>query len=112
MHRLAFLAIALIACARGPFEVSASGATTTNISVPRGSVVQIQLQSVGPGAYLSPPLISSAVLRFDTVAVIGPPIPSGQTQEFRFRAVAAGRAIVTFSHSDHNAPVTDTITVR
>jgi hypothetical protein len=80
--------------------------------VQAGQQLEIRLQSIGPGEYRSPPSVSSPVISFQSVSLATPPVPAGLTQLFRFQAVAPGRAIVTFRHSEQSAPVIDTVDVR
>ena len=82
------------------------------ISVTFMSTMDITLQTVGPGEYLSPPDVSSDALVFLNVSYVTPANPGGATQRFRFRAAARGVAVVTFRHSERDQVVQDTVTVR
>jgi hypothetical protein len=77
-----------------------------------GDRVEITLQNVGPGEYGSPPAISSNAVTFIDVGDVEPFVPAGVTQRFRFHAAARGLAIITFTHSDHDPTVQDTVLVR
>ena len=77
-----------------------------------GQELEIRLQSIGPGEYRSPPDISSDAVRFRGASLATPHVPAGVTQLFRFQAVARGRAIVVFRHSELSATVIDTVDVR
>jgi hypothetical protein len=62
-----------------------------------GQVVDIRLANMGPAIYDSLPRLSSKALAFIGVDIVPPHVPSGPIQRFRFRAVRAGRVIVTFT---------------
>ncbi len=66
------------------------------IAVHVGQELRITLGNVGPAEYESPPQISSSALAFLEVDVIPPFNPGGPTQQFRFKAVSSGQAIVHF----------------
>jgi hypothetical protein len=89
-----------------PSDTSGRTFTTT-----AGQELEIRLQNIGPGEYGVPPAISSPVVRFQGVS-LGDPVPAGLTQLFRFQAVRAGRALVTFRHSEQPKTVIDTIIVQ
>src|SRR6266851_1748118 len=59
--------------------------TGQTIKVPVGDEVDITLQTIGPGQYASP-TVSSPAVRFLGVSEVGPAIPAGPTQLFRFQA--------------------------
>ena len=77
-----------------------------------GERIEVTLQTVGPGEYASPPAISSPSVAFLDVGYCGAAVPAGPTQCFHFRAVAPGRALLTFTHTGNNPPVQDTVNVR
>lgn len=107
------LVAALIAssCDASPVEIFDSQSQTTVVK--RGQEVRIRLQTIGPGEYVSPPFVSGAAVRFTGMAdVLDFAVPAGATQEFRFRAVAYGRAVVTFVNTHNSRTVADTIRVR
>jgi len=104
------LTVSALACqSRGPLEVN--GVQTRSLSVPAGTQFGIRLSTVGPGEYVSPPSLSDSALQFLDAAFVGPNNPGGPTQLFRFHAVARGRSIVTFQHSEGGYSVTDTVIV-
>ena len=82
------------------------------MSLAIGDELGIKLQTVGPGEYSSPPAITGSAVRFLGVALVGPYVPAGPTQVFRFKAVALGQAIIQFEHTDRNPAVNDTVVVR
>jgi hypothetical protein len=98
--------------------VGSNGIPSRSMSLKVGETLELTLQSIGPGEYASPPAISSASLRFLDVSLVTPAVPAGVTQKFRFRAQAAGRAVITFEHtgqsSDRGAGLTiqDTVEVH
>jgi hypothetical protein len=109
------LAVALgafpLACERpGPLEVN--GVETHSTSITVGQTLGIRLRTNGPGEYLSPPTLSDSALEFLGDGLDGLQGPGGPTQLFRFKAVARGRSIVTFQHSDGAYAVSDTVIVQ
>jgi len=105
----ALMALAGTACTE---PLSLRGSETRTVTAIVGQEVRITLGTVGPGAYESPPAVSSPAVYFIDMAYVGPAVPSGPRQEFRFRAEAPGRAIITFQHSGNNPTVSDTVEVR
>ncbi len=63
-----------------------------------GDQVEVTLQTIGPGQYGEPSVSSRAAL-FLGESSVGPPIPAGPTQLFRFEALAPGRADITIPHT-------------
>jgi hypothetical protein len=63
-----------------------------------GDRIEVTLQTIGPGQYGNPTMSSRAVLFLDESSV-GPPIPAGPTQLYRFEAIASGQADITVPHS-------------
>ena len=88
------------------------GDASHHLTVRVGQLVEIVLQTIGPGDYASPPRITPALLDFLAVGPDGYPNPGGPRQRFRFRAVAPGEAVIVFTHTGSNPAVQDTITVR
>jgi hypothetical protein len=89
-----------------------NGTTGRTFTVAPGQEVDIRLQSIGPGEYQAPPAISSTAIRFQSAGLVGPSVPAGVTQLFRFQALRQGRAIVTFRHSGQTVTVVDTVDVE
>jgi hypothetical protein len=114
--RARLIAIALV-CLAGcsgstPTSIVLTGSGSRSYSVDAGADFTIMLQTIGPGAYESPPAVSSSIVRFLDVSQAAFAIPAGPTQLFRFHATSSGQAIIIFSHSGNNPVVTDTIAVR
>jgi hypothetical protein len=103
---------ALVAGCNSESVIAVRGADETLRTVPVGADVRITLQNVGPGEYTAPPQVSSAALRYESVSIVPPYVPAGPTQEFRFKAVSPGQAVVVFTHTGYNRTITDTVTVR
>lgn len=95
-----------------PVAISITGDTSRTFTVPAGSQFSVTLQTIGPGEYSSPPSLSSSAVQFRDVADVCPCVPAGPTQRFRFLATGPGSAIVTFTHTDRNPMVEDTVLVR
>ena len=106
------LALALALGCGSDDLVTANGAPDRSLSLAPGQQLELTLQSIGPGGYISPPAISSPAVQFIDVVVVTPAVPAGVTQRFRFRAVAPGQAVVTLQHTGQSAAVEDTINVR
>jgi hypothetical protein len=102
-------ACSVAGCGGSPTEVNGSRGET--LSVMAGQELSLTLQSIGPGEYATPS-VSSTVLRFLDVRLVGPPVPAGVTQRFRFAAVRHGRAILVFHHTGQSRTVEDTVDVR
>ena len=100
----------LCAACSSPLEVN--GAPSRTLSLAVGQEVDVRLQTIGPGQYASPPAISSSAMRFLAVSFVGPPVPAGPTQLFRFAAAAPGQAIVAFHHTGLDPEVDDTMNVH
>jgi len=96
----------------GGTSVLQSDQNGQTIAVRVGQEVDIKLGTVGPGQYDSLPELSSGAVRFIDASFVGPAVPAGPRQLFRFAAQRAGVAIITFRHSGMNPTVTDTIAVR
>ena len=103
------LALRLAGCSQGPLE--ANGSPSHTISIKAGRELELTLQTIGPGEYVSPPLVSSAAVRFLDVRQ-GTPVPAGATQRFRFEAVAPGVAVIVFHHNLQGPTIEDTINVH
>ncbi len=102
----------LLACHSDSIASLNAGATDRTITVGLGQEVRITLQTIGPGNYDSLPALSSTAVRFLDMAYLGPFVPAGPTQLFRFSAVARGTTIIVFHSSDMNPAVQDTVIVR
>jgi hypothetical protein len=100
--------VLLAGCATEPLAVR-GGSQTLSLAV--GQELDVTLQTVGPGEYNSPPMVSSPSLRFLSVAFVSPYVPAGPTQQFSFKGEAPGQAIVVFQHSGNNPIVSDTVNV-
>jgi hypothetical protein len=101
----------LAACAEeGPTGLNAAPGRSFSIRV--GQQLALRLQSIGPGEYSEPPQLTSGAIRFVSAGLVGPAVPAGVTQLFRFVGVAPGATVVTFQHTGISAPVVDTVTVR
>jgi hypothetical protein len=98
----------------GATDTSMLDATQVNqtIGARVGQQVNITLGTVGPGQYDSIPAVSSTAVRFIDASFVGPAIPSGPQQLFRFTGQTTGVAIITFRHTGMNPTVVDTIAVR
>lgn len=101
--------VLLAACGPNPLAVDSSGSEALTLYV--GQELDLTVGTVGPGAYESP-LISTTALVFLGDSLIGPPTPAGPRQLFRFRGAAVGQAIVVLHHSGNAPTITDTVTVR
>jgi hypothetical protein len=107
------MAISFGACVSEPIAVLAvRGSESQTLRMSVGQELTVTLQTVGPGAYQSPPDISSSAVRFLHAELVGPFVPAGPTQQFRFRAEARGEAVITFSHSGTNRTLNNTVIVR
>lgn len=101
-----------IACRADSIVSLSAGERNRHITASVGERIDVTLQTVGGGEYASPPAVSSPAVAFLDAGYCGNPVPAGPTQCFHFRAVASGRALLTFTHTENNAPVKDTVDVR
>jgi hypothetical protein len=104
------VALGLTGCGQGPLE--ANGVPSHTLSITTGRELEITLQTIGPGEYASPPLVSSTGVRFLGVRLVTPPVPAGPTQRFRFEAVGQGVAVIVFHHTSQSPTIEDTIIVH
>jgi len=111
---ITMIAVAFLAACGGdnPAGISFTGSPSRTVTVPAGTEFSVTLQTIGPGDYSSPPTVSSSSVRFLDVSQADLSVPAGPTQRFRFLAMSAGGAIVTFRHTDSNPTVEDTVQVR
>lgn len=100
----------LAACSTDPLAVSGSQGQTITLAVRQE--LDLTVGTVGPGEYQSPPAISSPALRFLHESVVPPPLPSGVRQQFRFRAVGPGTALIVITHSGGNPTIQDTVIIQ
>src|SRR4051812_8851233 len=100
MHiRPVMATLAFLAACNSDDLVSARATPDRMLSLSVGQELDLTLQTVGPGEYISPPAISSAAVHFLDVSLVSPAVPAGPTQRFRFRAEAPGQAVLTFQHT-------------
>jgi hypothetical protein len=105
-------ALTLGACSgTAPVSVDFDGRADRSRAIEGGTEFVIQLQSIGPGEYVSPPAISSDAVRFLDVSQAAAAVPAGATQRFRFFAQGRGLAVISFTHTGSNPVIADTITV-
>jgi len=100
----------LAGCGPEPLSLRSSNGQTLNLAV--GQELDLTVQTIGPGEYVSPPSISSPALRFLDATLVAPYVPAGPTQLFRFKATTPGQAIVVIQHSESNRTINDTVNVR
>jgi hypothetical protein len=100
-----------IACSADHIVSIGTGVETHRVTTGIGGLVDVGLWDGAMGGYASPPAISGSAVTFVDVTSDGPPNPGGPTQHFRFRAIARGSAIVTFTPLSVAPVVVDTIDV-
>ena len=107
---VAFLmSFGLLGCGQSPLEVNGSPSQT--FSIKTGRELEITLQTIGPGAYMTP-TVSSPAIRFVGAEFVTPAVPAGATQRFQFQAVKPGVAVIVFQHTNQNPVVEDTVEVQ
>ncbi len=79
-----------------PFEVD--GLPSRTLAVVVGQEIRVEVANIGPGAYVSPPTISSSAVRFLDVSLCCTN-PGGVDQVFRFVAAAPGLVTVAFQNT-------------
>ena len=98
---------------RSPLEVYGTPPGTFSIAV--GQEIAIQMGTVGPGEYVSPPTLNGSTIEFLEVT-LGAPVPAGPRQIFHFKGSAGGQTIILFQNTNpdktHYPDVSDTVVVR
>lgn len=74
--------------------------------------LDLKLGTVGFGQFDSLPEVSTGSIRFLGSAFVGPFVPGGPRQLFRFVGERPGTTVVTFRHTGAMAPVTTTVVVE
>lgn len=109
--RLLFLGCAglgLLGCGPGPLEVE--GRASQSFSIAVGGELDVSLFNTLP--YDSLPEVSSSAVRFLDMQFVGPNVPAGGTQRFRFKGAEQGRAVIVFSEVGGGSAVVDTVYVH
>jgi len=101
-----------VACSADHIVSIGTGVDTHRVTTGVGGVVDVRLWGGGMGEYASPPTVFGSAVTFVEMTSDGPPNPGGPTQQFRFRVVARGSAIVTFTPLNTAPVVVDTIDVE
>lgn len=103
------------ACGPEPLGVVV-GTPGDTLQIAVNQQLEIALQNIGPGEYLSPPTITSesdgTVLRFLDAALACPCPPAGIRQRFRFEGRTRGVATVAFRQSYNDRVVTAVVSVH
>jgi len=81
------------------------------LSVALDDEIDVTLQTIGPGQYDEHPSVSSPAVAFSKVSILMP-VPGGPRQLFQFRAVTAGHAVISISHTGQNPRFEITVDVR
>jgi hypothetical protein len=110
LHGLVSAVTLLVGCGPEPLSVHSSQGQTLNLTT--GQKLDLTVQTIGPGEYVSPPSISSPAVRFLDARLVQPYVPAGPTQLFRFEGEAPGQAIVVIRASEGNFTISDTVNVR
>jgi len=82
------------------------------LSVGLDDKIDVTLQTIGPGQYDEHPSVSSPAVAFSKVSILMPANPGGPRQLFQFRAVTAGHAVISISHTGQNSRFEITVDVR
>ena len=99
---------------KGPLEVYGQPPGAWSIAV--GQDLEINMGTVGPGEFVSPPMLAGSSVIFVDVTS-GPVVPAGARQVFHFKGVLPGPTIIRF-HNTGSDPafahpdVIDTVIVR
>jgi hypothetical protein len=105
-------ALVLAACLADHIVSLELGEQNRRVEASVGDRIEITLRTIGPGEYANPPAISAPAVVFVDVAFVGPSVPGGPTQRFRFRAASRGMAVITFTNTGVGPTVTDTVVIR
>jgi hypothetical protein len=113
MRAISLVAFAFLANGCGDEgTLSIIGPSSRTVHTRVGYRVNVELATVGPGQFASPPAISTDVVRFLDLTYLGPPNPGSQTQRFSFVAEKSGLAVVRFVAEFGDQVVEDTIIVH
>ena len=99
---------------KGPLEVYGQPPGTWAIAV--GQDLEVNMGTVGPGEFLSPPMLAGSSVIFTGVSQ-GPIVPAGARQVFHFKGVLPGTTIIRFQNrftdpAFARPDVIDTVIVR
>ncbi len=95
-----------------PTKISVVGETSRTIDASVGDEIDVLLEVMGPGYYDSLPAVSFPSVKFLDESEALPVVPAGPREQFRFRAVSLGTAVVDFEAEAPAPPVEDTIVVK
>jgi hypothetical protein len=110
---LALLTVVLVgACVGSTSPLEVYGVPSSTLSIDVGQEVLITMRTIGPGEYVSPPVVTGTAVTFLDVSLANVQVPAGETQVFRFKGVSRGQAIVVFHNTGSHADVSDTVVVR
>lgn len=110
--RVALVCVLLGAC-NGTSPLEVYGVPSSTLSIDVGQEVLITMRTIGPGDYVTPPVIAGSAIAFLGMSPPAVQVPAGVTQVFRFKGTARGQAIILFHNTDsHNADVSDTVVVH
>lgn len=104
------------ACSSSKNPLGVYGQPPGTFAIAVGQEIDIQMGTVGPGEYVSPPALMGSAIDF--LGESSPPVnpPSGPQQIFHFKGVASGQAIILFHNTNpdrtHYPDVSDTVVVR
>lgn len=111
------MTILLIQACSGNSPLAVYGAPAQTFSISVGQALDIRMQTVGPGEYVSPPAFTGSAIEFlGESSPAGVANPAGVQQLFHFKGVAGGQAIILFHNTNpdgtHYPDVSDTVVVR
>jgi len=109
---LSWLTIVLLEACSGTNPLEVYGVPSGTLSIAVGQEVKITMRTVGPGEYVSPPMLTGSAIAFLDVSSPDIQVPAGVTQVFRFKGVARGQGIIQFHNTGNHADVSDTVVVR
>ena len=92
--------------------VEENGFPLATISLAMGQKLDITMQTVGNGEFVSPPILDGSTLAFLDVTS-GGNVPAGARQIFHFEGIATGRTIIRFQNTNSpGSESSDTVVVR
>ena len=109
---LAWITIVLLEACSSTSPLETYGVPSSTLSIAVGQEVLITMRTVGPGEYVTPPVLAGSAIDFLGMSPPEIQVPAGVTQVFRFKGVARGEAIIQFHNTGSHPDVSDTVVVR
>jgi hypothetical protein len=87
------------ACSSSKNSLGVYGQPPGTFVIAVGQEIDIQMGTVGPGEYVSPPALMGSAILFVGESSPSVVVPSGAQQIFHFKGVASGQTIILFHNT-------------